>query len=203
MAKSSGNAGLILVGVGAVAVLALVMSSKAKAGTNLGVKEVPPLPKNKPVVHVDADDEGEPVPRMLEQVEPPQASLMPDRYVPITSMPPEAPSSAASSSTWATEDGAPAGGGATAIPSTGGRWSVTNDDGSPVVANAALAKSKAQSIADHVRTKKSAYDRPKLAVWQALAGLPGVDGLYGPSTQQALSKYGAKNVPKPLFKGGK
>lgn len=191
MMKNSG--GLVLLAAGAVVGLALLMSRKASASTNLGVKEVPPLPGQKPVVHVDADDEGEPVPRMLEQVEPSQASQMPDRYIPgVVSMPPES-----------TPEGVDAVmPPARATPSTGGRWSVTNEDGSPVVANAALAKAKAQSIADHVRTKRSAYDRPKLAVWQALAGLPGVDGLYGPSTQAALQRLGAKNVPKALFKGG-
>lgn len=197
MAKSGGNAGgLVLVGVVAVVGVALILSSKAAkavTGPNLGVKEVPPLPTNKPTINIDADDEGEPVPRMLEQVEPTQAAQMPDRYIPgVVSMPPEA---------------TPEGVDAVMPPSratadAGGRWSVTNDDGSPVQVNAAVAKQKAQSIADHVRTKKAGYDRPKLAVWQALAGL-GVDGLYGPSTQKALSKFGAKNVPKALFKGGK
>lgn len=194
MAKD--NTGLILVGVGAVAVVAIMLSSsKSKASAeNLGVKAVPPLPTNKPTVHVDADDEGEPVPHMLEQIEPPQAAQMPDRYIPgVVSMPPEA-----------TPEGVDAVmPPARATPTAGGAWSVTNEDGSPVQPNPAVARQKAQAIADHVRTKKSAYDRPKLAVWQALAGLPGVDGLYGPSTQQALAKLGAKNVPKPLFKGGK
>lgn len=194
MAKD--NTGLmVLLAAGGVVVLALAMSKKASASTppNLGVKEVPPLPSDKPVVHVDADDEGEPVPRMLEQVEPPQASQMPDRYVPgVVSMPPE-------STPAGLENVLPP---ARATPQAGGRWSVTNDDGSPVSANAMMAKAKAQAIADHVRSKKGSYDRPKLAVWQALAGIP-VDGLYGPSSQAALQRLGAKNVPKALFKGGK
>jgi hypothetical protein len=182
--------------------LALLMSSKkADASSNLGVKAVPEL--DKPTVNIDADDEGVPVPHMLEQVDPPQSSLMPDRYVPAASMPAET-APAPSSDRYVPAASMPAEEPDVMVrsdPNTG-RWSVRNEDGSPVQPDATAARSKAQSIADHVRTKKNAYDRPKLAVWQALAGLPGVDGLYGPSTQVALQKMGAKNVPKPLFKGG-
>lgn len=183
MAKKRDNTGLlVLLGAGAVGLALLATSKKASASSNnLGVNPVPPLP----TVELDADDEGEPVPRMLEQVEPSQSSKMPPRYVPVTSMPAESPDRVVP-----------------ALSRPGETWSVTSEDGSPVSANAGLARQKAQAIADHVRSKKSGYDRPKLAVWQALAGLPGVDGLYGPATQSALQRMGAKNVPKPLFKGG-
>ena len=87
-----------------------------------------------------------------------------------------------------------------AQPEGGGRWKVTHIDGTPVTADPEEARSKAQSTADHVRTKSYGYDRPRLAVWQALAGVS-ADGLYGPSTEVALRDYGAVNVPKALFKG--
>lgn len=63
-----------------------------------------------------------------------------------------------------------------------------------------LAKKSAQATADHVRTKGAKYDRPRLAVWQAAAGLT-PDGLYGPATVNALKKFGAKNVVGPVFAG--
>lgn len=82
----------------------------------------------------------------------------------------------------------------------GGAWRVTDIDGQPVSPDPAEAKSKAQSMSDHVRSKAYNYDRPRLAVWQALAG-KSADGLYGPSTVTALKDFGAVNVPAALFKG--
>lgn len=64
-----------------------------------------------------------------------------------------------------------------------------------------VARKSAQATADHVRNKGTKYDRARLAVWQSAAGIAS-DGLYGPGTVAALKKYGAKNVVKPLFKGG-
>lgn len=154
---------LVLAGVAALAVV-FVMKSKAKGSAeNLGVAKVPVLP-----IDADRDDDLRVSPdgSLVQD----RDEVIPDRYVPITSMPPES------------------------------KWGVTNEDGSPVRPDAALARSRAQSIADHVRTKKSAYDRPKLAVWQALAGID-ADGLYGPGTRTALVNHGAKNVPSALFKG--
>lgn len=90
-----------------------------------------------------------------------------------------------------------------AKPVGGGVYRVANEDGSPVRANPAEAKRSAQSIADNIRTKANGYDHARLAVWQALAGLRSVDGVYGPESQGALTKMGAKSVPRPLFKGAK
>ena len=64
------------------------------------------------------------------------------------------------------------------------------------------AKRKAQPMADHIRSKGTAYDRALLAVWQALAGLV-PDGLYGPATRAALISAGARNVPANLFRGAR
>jgi len=180
------DTGKVLLAAGAVALVVLLMGNKAKAGTP-SLTDGGGDAKKKPVVKIDASDES-PEGGGVIDVDSPRI-VTPEEYegakrgvpMPIDSVPDEV---------LATRD-----------PSGAGRWQVENEDGTPVKADLALAKQKAQSIADHVRTKKNAYDRPRLAVWQALAGLPGVDGLYGPSTQSALQKMGAKNVPKPLFKG--
>lgn len=199
---ASNNGMLVLLGAGAV--IALVMGSSKKASASAPAK-VPkkgtlgpggraPLAADKETVHVDADD-GQPM--SLPDVSMPAQSLatmapttveMPpprDEGIPVQMEIPEQPEFASPHAT----------------PAGNGRWAVTNDDGSPVVPSPAFAKQKAQSLADHVRTKRTKYDRPRLAVWQALAGIP-VDGLYGPGTAKALAAMGAKNVPKPQFKGG-
>lgn len=180
------DTGKVLLAAGAVAVLVLLMGSGASASDGGGSSNGKLPKEKKPTVKIDADDEapdggGSPV----IDVDSPRI-VTPEEYDRAKSM--DAP-------------GAPDEVLATRDPSGAGRWQVENEDGTPVKADLALAKQKAQSIADHVRTKKIAYDRPRLAVWQALAGLSGVDGLYGPATQSALQKMGAKNVPKPLFKG--
>ena len=188
------DTGKVLLAAGAVAVLVLLVGSGASASDGGGGSSNGKLPKEKkPTVKIDADDEapdggGSPVievdsPRIVTPEEYDRA-----RAVDVPPMPNPAPGQG--EEILASRD-----------PSGAGRWQVENEDGTPVKADPALARQKAQSIADHVRTKKNAYDRPRLAVWQALAGLSGVDGLYGPATQSALQKMGAKNVPKPLFKG--
>jgi hypothetical protein len=62
------------------------------------------------------------------------------------------------------------------------------------------AKATAQRTADHLRTRKSKYDRAVLALFQRRAAIAD-DGLYGPLSASALRSYGAKNVPAPFFKG--
>lgn len=185
------DTGKILLAAGAVALVVLLMGNKGKAGTP-SLTDGGGDAKKKPVVKIDADDEGGPGEPPIIDVDSPRRVTM-EEYeaarqggdVPRPSVPEDM-----RDEVLATRD-----------PSGAGRWQVENEDGTPVKANPALAKQKAQSIADHVRTKKTAYDRPRLAVWQALAGLSGVDGLYGPATQSALQRMGAKNVPKALFKG--
>lgn len=199
MAKDSGM--LVLLAAGAVVGLVLLTSKKAQASAPAAAKL--PAAAKKPVVEVDAD-EGQP--SVLPDIPlPPSASLMPREDVvppPRESPPavlPELPDLPVMQDV---PDMPPAELVLRPTAQPGGRWSVTNEDGSPVTQNPGIARSKAQSMADHLRTKKAKYDRPRLAVWQALAGIP-VDGLYGPGTQSALSAMGAKNVPKPVFKGGK
>jgi hypothetical protein len=194
--------GLLLVLGGAAA---LVMLSGAKAKASAVPKPQAAVPKpaaKKPLAHVDADD-GEPVslPPISEsadqgEVTPPPRVSQPVEVPPLPNLgvvdvrplvrdePPTADELVQT------------------VRETGGRWSVKNEDGSDVAPNQTLARARAQAMADHVRTKKTKYDRPRLAVWQALAGVE-VDGLYGPATQAALQSMGARNVPRPLFKGGK
>lgn len=192
------NSNLVLLAAGAVVIGILLLSKKGSASSALSDGE--DKGGKKPTVKIDADDEGPPARVDVEEDSParvapgerPDGPGIIDVEVPVNRVPsPPGDGMPLPQEMFATRD-----------PSGTGRWSVSNEDGSPVQADASLARQKAQSIADHVRTKKNGYDRPRLAVWQALAGLTGVDGLYGPATQSALQRMGAKNVPKPLFKGG-
>ena len=61
------------------------------------------------------------------------------------------------------------------------------------------ARSLAKGIAANIDTKGSAYDRGRLKVFQAAAGLES-DGLYGGSSRRALIFYGVPRPPSALFK---
>jgi hypothetical protein len=206
MAKS--GMGLLLVGGAVVVGLVLMSGGKAKASEKGKKKDAEPVdtefPKDKPTKSVDADD-GKPMklPDLSDIITAPLPDVklpLPDPFAddhytpPSLNIAPVPPLSPPEEPPTAEELMRP-------VKGEGGRWTVTREDGSDVAPNAAIAKAKAQAMADHVRTKKAKYDRPRLAVWQALAGIE-VDGLYGPATQAALQSMGARNVPKPLFRGG-
>lgn len=188
MAKGSGMIIALAAGAG---LLLLASGSKAKAAA----QPTPALPKptqKPPPLQVNADDErpnAEEVPLDILTTDMPVAIAPVQDETPAEMPGPLPDASPAQSFSFASR------------PVGGGVWRVTNEDGSPVRPVPAEAKRLAQGVADNIRTKGTAYDRARLSVWQALAGLRSVDGVYGPESQGALTKMGAKSVPRPLFRG--
>jgi hypothetical protein len=204
MAKGTGVVIALAAGAG---LLLLASSSKGKSAAT------PALPRQQkpPPIKIDADDghpTSETVPLDVDVTDLPVAIAPVMERTPAEhpGMPDVGPSGRPSSPEFELAEDAPSPAAAFAMaakPVGGGVYRVANEDGSPVRANPAEAKRSAQSIADNIRTKANGYDRARLAVWQALAGLRSVDGVYGPESQGALTKMGAKSVPRPLFKGAK
>jgi murein L,D-transpeptidase YcbB/YkuD len=62
------------------------------------------------------------------------------------------------------------------------------------------AANSAPDIARHIKQKGYNYTRKALKAWQIVAGVT-PDGLYGPSTREALVYYVGNSAPKALFKG--